>query len=527
MTADSAVAEPYRLVSVAQMRALEAAAVAAGTSERDLQERAGLAVAEVADALRRRPGRLAALVGRGNNGRDAVVAVRVLARRGWRAELWLAPGHAVEPQELAALRDAGLDAHDLEGAEAAGRLEDGLRGVNVALDGLLGVGARGPMRSPLLEFAEALNRVRRASGAPIVVAVDVPSGIDADTGEVPGVAVRVDVTVTLGAVKTGLLRFPAAEYVGRLEPRAIGLPDEPVAALPVHILADQHRPAPPPRPLSAHKYDFGRLLVVGGSSRFVGAPFLAAAGAARAGAGLVILAGPEPVKRLVSLRLPEATYTERAIDPETEPEAALQEITPALETAAAVVIGPGMGRSSGASRFLRALLEARRTVPTPPPTVIDGDGLSLLAEWPEWPDAAGSRLVLTPHYGEMARLIGASSETVAADPWAVAAEYASRWGQVVVLKGPFTAIAGPDDVTWVYPRANPGLATAGTGDVLAGTIGGLLAQGMRPLEAALLGVWVHAQAGARVIRRRRWRTLLASDLLREIPRLLAAPPTAP
>jgi ADP-dependent NAD(P)H-hydrate dehydratase / NAD(P)H-hydrate epimerase len=512
--------ESFRLVTVAEMRALEAATMADGISELELQERAGLAVADVVASIRRRSGAVEALIGKGNNGRDAVVAARDLARRGWRANLWLAPDHSVTPAELDALT-AGLISFSMiapEG-ETAG-LRAALASTDVVLDGLLGVGARGPMRPPLSHATETLNAVTSDSAHPLVVAVDVPSGIDADTGAAPGAAVRASVTVTLGAVKTGLLSFPAADLVGRLVLRSIGLLESAQEIIPFRILAEHDRPAPPRRSVGSHKYDHGRMMIVGGSARYVGAPYLAAAAAARSGAGLVILATPDSVQRVAAIQLPEATYTERPVEPELDPDAALSAVRSALESVDAIAIGPGLGRSTGAAQFLRLFLQYRAGLPDPPPTVVDGDALSLLGEWNGWPSSVGPGLVLTPHHGEMGRLLGKPSSAIGIAPWRTARELARTWGQTVVLKGPFTAIGEPEGDTLVYPWANPALATAGTGDVLAGLLGGLLAQGMRPAEASRLAVWAHARAARRLIRRRRWRTLLASDLLLQIPRVL-------
>ncbi|MFN0072298.1 MAG: NAD(P)H-hydrate dehydratase, partial [Chloroflexota bacterium] len=395
-----------------------------------------------------------------------------------------------------------------------------LRNADVVLDGLLGVGARGAMRSPLGELAGTINSLRGEQRRPIVVAVDVPSGIDSDTGEVSGPVVQADVTVTLGAVKTGLLSFPAADLVGRLEIRGIGIQPSALAALPYQVLSDTSRPALKERSYSSHKYSHGRVMIVGGSARYVGAPFLAAAAAARSGAGLVMLATPDSVQRVAAIQLPEATYTEQPVEPERDPDAALAAIRPALDGVNAIVIGPGLGRSQGAATFLRRFFELRATLISPPPTVVDGDALSLLGEWPGWHGHVGNGLILTPHHGEMGRLLGEGSATVGVRPWELARAQAHAWQQVLLLKGPFSAIAAPSGETWVYPWANPALATAGTGDVLAGLTGGLLAQGMAPVEAARLAVWAHARAAARIIAKRRWRTLLASDLLLEIPRVL-------
>jgi NAD(P)H-hydrate epimerase len=521
----------FRLVSVAEMRALEASVMSGGVSELELQERAGLGVAEETARLRRRPGSVVALVGKGNNGRDAVVAARELARRGWRASLWLAPGHSVTEQELESLTSQGIAWQPISEEGETPALAEALADADVVLDGLLGVGARGAMRSPLAEVTRALNEISGQGDGPRVVAVDVPSGIDADTGEVAGEAVRADVTVTLGAVKTGLLRFPGADLVGRLELREIWVEhsDEDDYDPPRVIWQGDH-PEPPRRSAASHKYDHGRVLIIGGSARYVGAPFLAAAAAARSGAGLVIIGAPDSVQRVASIRLPEATYTEQPVEPEHDADGALAAIEPLLRSVNAAVIGPGLGRSDGARRFLQGFFEQRAALEKPPPTVVDGDALTLLSEWDGWTTRVGSGLVLTPHHGEMSRLRGIPSTEIASSPWDIALDSALRWGQVVILKGPFTAVASGGGTALVYPHANPALATAGTGDVLAGLTGGLLAQGMFTGEAGALAVWTHAESAARVVRRRRWRTLLASDLLPEIPRVLGqrrgAPPPA-
>jgi ADP-dependent NAD(P)H-hydrate dehydratase / NAD(P)H-hydrate epimerase len=509
--------ESFRLVTVHEMRALEAAAMAAGISEHELQRRAGLAIGEVVASLRRHGGSVAALVGKGNNGRDAVIAADDLAQQGWRAELWLAPGHSVTAEELHTLESHGIAIGGMESEGETPGLPAALESVDVVLDGLLGVGATGAMRPPLADVAKTLNGL---TSHPTVVSVDVPSGIDADSGEVAGAAVRADMTVTLGAVKTGLLRFPAANLVGRLLIRDIGIPELANESIPYRILSDQHHPLPPPRSPGSHKYDHGRVMVVGGSARYVGAPYLAAAAAARSGAGLVVLAAPDSAQRVAAIQLPEATYTEQPVEPERDPEAAFAALAPTLASANAAVIGPGLGRSDGAARFLRMFFEHRATMESPPPTVVDGDALSLLAEWDGWHSAVGPGLILTPHHGELGRLLGQPASAIATNPWALARERAREWHQTLILKGPFSVIASSTEDTTVFPWANPALATAGTGDVLAGLTGGLLAQGMGTTGACRLAVWAHARAAERVIRRHRWRTLLASDLLAQIPRVL-------
>jgi hydroxyethylthiazole kinase-like uncharacterized protein yjeF len=527
------VPEPFAVVSVVEMRALEAAAVEAGTPERVLQERAGLAVADVVEeelvalgAGDRRRARIVVLVGAGNNGRDGVVAGRRLAARGRRLELWLGPRHALSDGELRDLAADGLLIESFVGEARLEALRVVLRGTQIVVDALLGVGSRGPMRPGLLELAGLVADVRQSGSPPRIIAVDVPSGIDADDGSVPGAAIPADVTVTFGAVKAGLLRFPAARFVGRLVPRPIGLPAGSSDHNLVHVLDEAGvRSLVPSRPLDAHKYRFGRVLVVAGSDRFVGAACLGSEAAARAGAGLVGVVSTEAVKRVLATRLPEATYPYSLTGLGEGPEAEAEDTAEMLAEQASLLLGPGIDRTDPIDRFVRRLLTANASQKRPTPAVIDADALSLLAGWSGWWERIGVGNVLTPHAGEMSRLLASDPDLEIVEgeaAWDTARRAATRWQQVIVLKGPFTTVAEPGGRAWVYPHPNPGLATAGTGDVLAGLCAGLLAQGLSPLDASRLTVVTHALAARRLIDSRALRTLLASDLLSELPRVLAA-----
>jgi ADP-dependent NAD(P)H-hydrate dehydratase / NAD(P)H-hydrate epimerase len=479
-----------KIVSVAEMRALEHKAFAAGVSEAELQARAGAAIAEEVFKIWR-GGRIVVLVGHGNNGRDGGVAAEWLLHHGVEVDLVLAPRHALTPEELARLRALG--------ATTSGSPEDALRGASVAVDALVGIGANGALREPLSGIAAQLNAARSNVH---VVALDIPSGIDADTGEVPGEAVSADTTVTLGAVKQGLLRFPGAERVGRLIPRSIGLTDD---GLQFGIIDDQLlAPLLPERPPNAHKYRFGRVLVIAGTDHFLGAPVLCAGGAARVGAGLITVHSTRDVRLNVAAHLPEVTFT--------DPDVAFDSY---LTSHDAVVIGPGLGRGAKVTEFVRGVLVQRSREHA---LVVDADGLFALSEMQDWPVSLGENAVITPHSGELERLVGhplGENEPL----WVQAGRLASGWGCTLVAKGPFTCVAGPDGRVDVWPHANAALATGGTGDVLAGVTAGLLAQGLRPWDAARLAVGVHASAAAKIMRRG-WRTLVASDLFEEIPSAL-------
>ncbi|MDQ6674345.1 MAG: NAD(P)H-hydrate dehydratase [Chloroflexota bacterium] len=502
------------IVSVAQMRALEAAAVAAGTSEAALQQRAGRAVAEEVFRLLRPDERVVVLVGHGNNGRDGAVAAEWLGRHGVPVDVVLTPRHGISLDELASLRAGGavlISNEDHSGVERA------LGGARVALDALAGIGTRGALREPLASVAARVNEARTARGNSLqVVALDIPSGTDAESGEVSGAAVSADCTVTLGGVKQGLLRFPAAACVGKLVARDIGIPESAGTDQPYGVLgAPELGRLVPPRPLSAHKYRFGRLLVVAGTDHFPGAAVLCSGAAARVGAGLVTLASSREVRLNTAVHLPEVTYTENDVVCADGAAAALLLAT-RLAAASSVVVGPGLGRGPGTTAFVHAILTQRKPEQR---LVLDADALFALAHIEGWPRLLGSNAVLTPHSGELEHLVG--SELDPAEPaWIQAGRLAREWGCVLIAKGPFTCIAAPDGRVDVWPHANPALATGGTGDVLAGICGGLLAQGLTAWDGARLAVGAHGLAAEGVLQRRRWRTLLASDLLHELPATL-------
>jgi len=531
----------FAVVSVAEMRALEAAAIEAGTPERVLQERAGLAVADVIEAElaaagRRgdRPPRIVVLVGAGNNGRDAVVAGRRLAARGCEVDMWWGARCPLSDVEQMDIRFEVIFCGRFDQRYAYGvgaLLHESLERADFAIDGLLGVGMRGMVRPEYTGVLSALASARRRQTGMRIVAVDVPSGVDADTGEIAGMAVDADITVTFGAVKAGLLLFPGAAHVGRLIPARIGLSSNASLASGCLILNERANGIRvPARALDAHKYRVGRVLVVAGSDQYVGAACLCSEAAARSGAGLVGLVSTEAVKRVLAARLPEATYPLTLTDLDERPEAAADAVAALLPEQSALLIGPGIGRSDPMNRFLRQLLTQNAQEERPTPAVIDADALSLLAGWPRWWEHIGQDNVLTPHAGEMARLLASDSELGAVDgeaPWHTARRAAERWRQVIVLKGPFTCVAEPSpsddelEPALVFPFANPALATAGTGDVLAGLMAGLLAQGLHPAWAAQLAVAAHALAARRAVERHGGRTLLASDLPIELPAVLA------
>ncbi len=469
--------------------------------------------------------------GKGNNGGDGFCAARHLLELGADVRVTLfAEARAVRGDAAVNLdiaRRLGIDvAERPDGPTDADRLA--LARSDVIVDALLGTGFSGPLRGPVAAAVAVINESRRP-----VVSIDVPSGLDADTGR-GDPAVRATVTVTLGLPKRGLVVAPGVGRVGRLIVAPISMPPallEGTAVRGTWVEAGEAAAAFPERPRAAHKGDFGHLLVVAGARGYTGAPVLAASGAVRTGAGLVTLAVPRGIWPVVGRRLREVMVQPVTAEAERFGPESLGEVLTFAERATAVAIGPGLGRDPATTAFVRAFLDR---LPLTLPMVIDADGLNALAGAPGETITAlsrrGSVTVLTPHPGEMAHLMGVTIEEVQRDRFATSTAAAARLGTVVLLKGAGTIVAAPVGSYGVNSTGNPGLASGGTGDVLTGAIGALLAQGQATVLAAAAGAYVHGRAADRLAAKRGEAGLAAGDLPAELPavirelRSLTAPP---
>ena len=514
-----------KIVTSRQMRLIEERTERAGTSTDALMERAGEEVAVRVDSLLRAEGGpddagvVAVLVGQGSNGGDGLVAARRLCDRGRRVEAYICtPRRTPDPKRDAAVRE-GVTVIGADEDRDMTQLRDILDRSHIAVDSILGTGRSRPIQGGLETILRALAETRARRPDMRLVAVDVPTGLDADSGEADPACVAADLTVSLGFHKVGLLTPSGADFAGEVIVADIGLDKELAADVDVELMTDAWAGGHlPQRPLASHKGTFGRTLVVAGSRNYVGAAHLAAMGAYRAGSGLVTLAVPESLCGPLSAAAPEPTYLPL---PETEPGVlapdAAPEVLQAIGGYDSLLVGCGLGISTVTRSLVEAVLYSESDIP---PTVVDADGLNILSltrsdDMPWWRLFRGPA-ILTPHPGEMSRLRrGNPTEQVGRID--LARESADLWSKVTVLKGAHTIVASPGGGVMVSPFANPGLATAGTGDVLAGAIAGLLAQGLSLAQAASLGVYLHGAAGESVRRQLGDSGMVASDLLPEIP----------
>ena len=512
-----------KIVTVEQMKALEAASARAGVSVDALMEKAGLAVASQATELLESPrgARVLVLVGPGNNGGDGLVAARYLHQWGARVQIYLCAPRPSSDPKLEQAEDRGIPVTSSEDDPSYALLHRHLSSTSLIIDAIIGTGKARPLQGGLKAILESVAQAR-GERVILLLAVDLPTGLDAETGALDPACQGADVTVTLGYPKVGHYTFPGASVAGRLVIADIGIPAGLDAEIALELITpDLLRSLLPRRTLEAHKGTFGRLMVVGGSRNYIGAPILACNGAYRAGAGLVTLAAAHTVDAIVAPRVVEATHLPL---PETDAGGITSEgaslVREALSGYEALLVGCGLSQEAEVTEFVQALLLQEPALKTP--MVLDADALNVLAHLPGWWERLKTPAVLTPHPGEMARLTSLSTGQVQSARLDTAREAAKRWGQVVVLKGAFTVVASHEGATHLSPFANPALASAGTGDVLAGVIGGLLAQGLTALDAATCGVYLHAAAAEELRTHLGDAGLVASDLLAEIPRRIKA-----
>jgi hydroxyethylthiazole kinase-like uncharacterized protein yjeF len=547
-----------KVVTTEEMRRIERETDAAGVSCARMMENAGRAVAEACQRMGVTDKRVLVLVGPGNNGGDGLVAGRYLHDAGAQVTfyVWKRRIEGDENYRLATERDIPiLWAEEDDGFATLRRL---LGESDVIIDALLGTGVDRPIGGSLKEiltvvgeeikmrretkvkealFSPSLPSFTAPASFPVLVAVDVPTGLNCDTGAIDPAAVPADLTVTFGFPKRGQFLFPGAEYVGQLIVADIEIPPHLADGIQVEVATPEMvRELLPCRPLGAHKGSFGKALVVAGSVNYTGAAYLASAAATRVGTGLVTLALAESIHPILASKLSEVTFLLLPQDMGVLVPDAIKVLSERIPDYDALLLGPGLGREKETVQFVQQLLsvepgkrgrigflaseETEGGKLSLPPLIIDADGLNALADTPNWWEQLKGCGILTPHPGEMSRLTGLTIGEIEADRLGVARQMAKKWRQVVILKGAYTVIADPEGRVVINPFTNPGLATAGSGDVLAGAIVGFLAQGLVPFDAALTGAYLHGLAGELVREELGGTGMVAGDLLPMLPKTI-------
>ena len=493
------------LPDAAQQRALDEWAIdELGIPGLELMDRAGHGLAELV-LQRASEGPIAVVCGKGNNGGDGFVAARLLREHGLDVRvLVLAPTEEYRG-------DARDNLERLLGPPPEPFTADRLTGMRAIVDAILGTGFAGTPREPAAGAIEAINR----AGAAHVIACDMPSGVNGSTGEIEAAAVRADATATFHAAKPGLWIAPGKAHAGEVTVVDIGIPAGGPAHPDVGLITPAVLDEIPRRGRESTKFAAGSVLVCGGSTGLTGAPCMAAESAMRAGAGYVTALVPASLHPIFESRLLEVMTVPLADEAGSLTTEAAGQVGERLVRADALVLGPGFGRADG------ALEAARRIAATAErPLLLDADGLNAHAGALETLAGRPAATVLTPHAGELARLLGTNSDAVSARRLESAREAARRAQAIVVLKGDDTLIAHPDGRVAVSRGGAAALATAGTGDVLSGVIGALLAKAMDPFHAACAGVFVHASAGRLAEREIGAEGVIASDVIERLPAAL-------
>ena len=510
-----------KVVTAAEMRQIDQDTIeGVGIPGIVLMETAGSAIVRAIEQHYPTCRRIGIFAGKGNNGGDGIVIARQLGHAGRDVNLFL-----VSPQEsFTGEADTNLQIAKNLGVWIKEVLTDAelKSDVNIAscellVDAIFGTGLRGTVRGSIATLIKSINSLP----APIL-SVDLPSGLDANTGHPLGICVRADRTVTIGLPKRGLLVHPGAEFAGKLEVVDIGFPEQVINAQGIKV--NWTTPAQvsqwvPLRPAASHKGTYGRVLVVAGSTGMTGAAALASEAALRAGAGLVTLATPKHLNPILEGLLPEVMTLPL---PETDAGSLSVAATSAIlefaeKTKSVLAIGPGLSQHPDTVLLVQQLVRENREQGLNLRMVIDADGLNALAQVPEGISLLDNEAVLTPHPGEMARLTHTSVPTLEKDRICSAQKFANDHGVTLVFKGAPTVTGLPNGEVWINSTGNPGMATGGMGDVLTGIIAGLMAQGLPSEKAAALSVYIHGLAGDIVSERLGEHGLIASDVLKAVP----------
>ena len=512
-----------KVVTAAEMRQIDQDTIErVGIPGIVLMETAGSAIVRAIEQHYPTCHRIGIFVGKGNNGGDGLVIARQLAHAGREVHLFLvSPAESFTGEaeiNLQIARRLGLQIEFY----GTGAVPTTLASCELLVDAIFGTGLRGTVRGSIATVIKTLNNF----SIPIL-SVDLPSGLDANTGHPLGTCVRADRTVTIGLPKRGLLVHPGAEFAGKLEVVDIGFPKQVVDAQGIKVNWTTTAGVSqwvPPRPSASHKGTYGRVLVVAGSTGMTGAAALASEAALRAGAGLVTLATPKHLNPILEGLLPEVMTLPL---PETESGSLSASATSAIlefaeKTKSVLAIGPGLSQHPDTVALVHQLIGENREQKLGKRMVVDADGLNALSQTPEIISLLDSEAVLTPHPGEMSRLTSTSVPSLEADRIRTAQQFTSEHSLTLVFKGAPTVTGLANGDVWINSTGNSGMATGGMGDVLTGIIAGLMAQGVSSERAAVLGVYLHGLAGDIVAEALGMHGLIASDVLKVVPKAISA-----
>lgn len=512
-----------KVVTVQEMKYLEAKIEATGTSLETLAERAGLGVAQeihsILGNIQDIP--ILILIGSGNNGGDGLLAAHHLQLWGAKVTLYLCTPRDEKDLKLLAAETIGCILIRENQDTDQQLLKESLLSSEVVLDAILGSGTNRPLSGPLGKILASVQEISHAPDRPLLVALDLPTGLNANTGSADPLTFSADLTLTLGLPKLGQFTPQGSTHIGTWRNVEIGFSHDLTEPLPISVLdQDEIAPLLPTRHLDAHKGTFGRVLIVAGSRAYVGAAYLACMGAYRAGAGLVTLAAPESLFPIFAQKLTEVTHLPL---PEGEPGMVAPEASRVLADHLgeyqAAVIGCGLGSHSSVLEFIQRLVLSK---PLPIPIVLDADALNHLSQITNWWEYLEGSAILTPHPGEMSRLMDKPTQYIQAHRKDVSVQASKLWNTTLILKGAFSLVSSPRGAIAISPFANPGLASGGTGDVLAGIAGALLAQGIDEFEAAKCAVYLHGAAAEELRHDMGDTGTIASDLLSVLPRVTQA-----
>ena len=512
-----------KVVTTAEMIELERRSDAAGVPPSILMEHAGLAIARhIYGLIGNVAGRdIVVLVGPGNNGGDGLVAARHLRDWGARVCVYLPTKRKGNDKNFQLVKERVIRIVLAESDKKYADLHQALSSADVVVDAIFGTGKLRPISGAIKDILNWVRDAKQIRPEIKIVAVDLPSGVDSDSGAADPATLAADLTITLGYPKIGLFYSPGSELIGKLEVVDIGIPSNLGRNIATEMVTEEWvRATLPKRPKNAHKGTFGKVLVCAGATQYIGAAYLACMGAMRVGAGLVTLATAQSLQPILAAKLTEVTYA-----PLPESEAgyissnAAKIVHEQLADYDVLLIGCGLSQHPSVVDFVnKVLLDMPSSLK--PGIVIDADALNALAQTPNWWKKLKRDAILTPHPGEMSRLSGLSMKAISQDKLKTARVSAAKWNKTVILKGANSIIASPGGKAKINAAANPGLASAGTGDVLAGTIAGLLAQGLSYADAAACGVYLHTAAADRVRDEMGDTGMIASDLFPALPKVI-------